>query len=131
MTVRAMKSYSNSRRNGPTTMTSVEALRTHRNEVLFEIERQYAMKTIDADARRWLIAKAGTIFAELEEANGRRPEAYLREHVYFSTACQHALRDEREDLHDYCSSEVGQSGPKTPGRCKFCESRCQCACHGN
>lgn len=44
------------------------------------------------------------------------------EHSYLSTGCYHGQ-------HDYCRSSIGVVGAKTPGRCKFCEARCRCACH--
>lgn len=43
-------------------------------------------------------------------------------HVYFSTSCFH-------NDHDYCKSETGLIGNKTPGVCKFCSAPCICACH--
>ncbi len=46
------------------------------------------------------------------------------EHHYLSTACLHGR-------HDYCRSEVklDGTGPKRPGRCKFCPALCTCPCH--
>jgi len=52
-------------------------------------------------------------------------------HVYLSTGClhgDHVLPDSRTG-HQYCQSETGQAGTKTPGSCKFCAAPCQCACH--
>lgn len=43
-------------------------------------------------------------------------------HVYLSTGCLHGE-------HAYCQSMTGQQGEKRPGRCKFCDARCTCACH--
>ncbi|MGW5291526.1 hypothetical protein [Streptomyces bacillaris] len=44
-------------------------------------------------------------------------------HVYLSTGCLHGE-------HAYCQSMTGQQGEKRPGRCKFCDARCTCPCHG-
>lgn len=44
-------------------------------------------------------------------------------HVYLSTGCLH-------ERHDYCHSMIGVRGEKRPGRCKFCDARCTCPCHG-
>jgi hypothetical protein len=43
-------------------------------------------------------------------------------HVYFSTSCFHGD-------HNYCQSETGLLGIKTPGCCKFCLAPCTCLCH--
>lgn len=43
-------------------------------------------------------------------------------HDYRSTGCLHGE-------HDYCRCDVGRSGPKTPGQCKFCAAPCRCGCH--
>lgn len=43
-------------------------------------------------------------------------------HVYFSTSCFHGD-------HNYCQSERGLLGNKTPAVCKFCEAPCVCKCH--
>jgi hypothetical protein len=44
-------------------------------------------------------------------------------HDYLSTACLH-------ELHDYCQCDTRPDGqPKIPGKCKFCDARCRCACH--
>lgn len=54
----------------------------------------------------------------------------LPDHRYISTSCLHALLDGREDLHEYCQSDIGAAEqPKMPGTCKFCDSRCKCPCH--
>jgi hypothetical protein len=45
-------------------------------------------------------------------------------HVYFSTSCFHGN-------HDYCQSERGLIGIKTPAVCKFCEAPCVCRCHAD
>lgn len=45
------------------------------------------------------------------------------EHVYLSTSCHHGD-------HEYCRSNTGMCGQKTPGVCKFCQAPCICACHG-
>lgn len=53
-------------------------------------------------------------------------------HDYLSTGCLHGdqvLPDGRTG-HEYCRSETGGAGLKTPGQCKFCSARCQCPCHG-
>lgn len=44
-------------------------------------------------------------------------------HAYLSTGCLHGE-------HTYCQSMTGQQGKKRPGRCKFCDARCSCSCHG-
>lgn len=44
-------------------------------------------------------------------------------HDYLSTACWH-------NNHDHCKCEAGMTGSKVPGKCKFCEAKCRCACHG-
>ncbi|MFB8122053.1 hypothetical protein ACFVG1_12770 [Streptomyces bacillaris] len=44
-------------------------------------------------------------------------------HAYLSTGCLHGE-------HAYCQSMTGQQGEKRPGRCKFCDARCTCPCHG-
>ncbi len=44
------------------------------------------------------------------------------DHVYLSTSCLH-------DEHDYCQSETGLCGQKTPSVCKFCKAACICPCH--
>lgn len=46
----------------------------------------------------------------------------MTEHEYLSTGCLHGR-------HDYCRNDKGQAGPKKPGRCKFCDAKCQCPCH--
>lgn len=46
-----------------------------------------------------------------------------RPHSYLSTACLHGE-------HDYCKSNTGHAGAKTPAQCKFCGARCWCSCHG-
>lgn len=43
-------------------------------------------------------------------------------HEYLSTGCLHGQ-------HEYCRNMVGYQGEKRPGRCKFCEATCRCACH--
>ena len=43
-------------------------------------------------------------------------------HDYLSTGCLHGE-------HDYCRCDVGRTGPKTPGQCKFCAAPCRCGCH--
>lgn len=50
-------------------------------------------------------------------------------HAYLSTACWHAERDGREELHDYCKADTGLSGSKRPAECKWCGSPCRCGCH--
>jgi hypothetical protein len=44
------------------------------------------------------------------------------DHDYLSTGCLHGE-------HTYCQAMTGQQGEKRPGRCKFCDARCRCACH--
>lgn len=44
-------------------------------------------------------------------------------HVYLSTSCFHGD-------HNYCQSERGLLGNKTPSVCKFCAAPCVCTCHG-
>ncbi|WP_097865874.1 hypothetical protein [Streptomyces sp. rh34] len=68
-----------------------------------------------AKARRYRAAvRAVEAFAEEHPAAG---------HVYLSTGCLHGE-------HAYCQSMTGQQGEKRPGRCKFCDARCTCSCHG-
>lgn len=43
-------------------------------------------------------------------------------HVYLSTSCFH-------NDHNYCKSERGLIGNKTPAVCKFCSAPCVCMCH--
>jgi hypothetical protein len=43
-------------------------------------------------------------------------------HQYLSTGCLHGE-------HDYCQSNTGLGGAKTPAQCKFCASPCICGCH--
>lgn len=43
-------------------------------------------------------------------------------HVYLSTGCYHGD-------HEYCQSNTGLNGQKTPASCKFCGARCECPCH--
>jgi hypothetical protein len=43
-------------------------------------------------------------------------------HLYLSTSCYH-------DDHEYCQSDTGLAGAKTPAVCKFCKSPCTCDCH--
>jgi hypothetical protein len=43
-------------------------------------------------------------------------------HIYLSTSCFHGN-------HNYCQSERGLCGNKTPGVCKFCSTPCICKCH--
>lgn len=45
-------------------------------------------------------------------------------HIYFSTSCFHGD-------HNYCQSERGLLGMKTPGVCKFCTAPCTCICHAH
>jgi hypothetical protein len=54
------------------------------------------------------------------------PERVIAEqgHRYLSTACLHGE-------HDYCAGKTRQDGgEKVPAKCKFCEARCVCGCHG-
>jgi hypothetical protein len=45
-------------------------------------------------------------------------------HRYLSTGCLHGE-------HDYCAGKTRQDGgAKEPAKCKFCEARCVCSCHG-
>ena len=48
-------------------------------------------------------------------------------HSYLSTACLH-------QEHNYCKRSVGENHlgetwTKDPGKCKFCNALCVCACH--
>ena len=43
-------------------------------------------------------------------------------HTYLSTGFHHGQ-------HDYCQATEGQAGPKDPGKCKWCPSKCVCPCH--
>lgn len=43
-------------------------------------------------------------------------------HRYLSTSCLH-------NEHEYCQSNTGLAGAKTPAQCKFCEAPCICPCH--
>jgi hypothetical protein len=55
----------------------------------------------------------------------------LGAHAYLSTSCLHGdnvLPDGRTG-HQYCQSETGKTGGKTPAQCKFCAAPCQCPCH--
>jgi hypothetical protein len=44
-------------------------------------------------------------------------------HNYLATACFHGY-------HSYCQSTIGKAGLKMPGKCKFCDAKCGCECHG-
>jgi hypothetical protein len=44
------------------------------------------------------------------------------QHYYLSTGCLHGE-------HDYCQSNTGLCGAKTPSKCKWCAARCVCPCH--
>jgi hypothetical protein len=52
-------------------------------------------------------------------------------HTYLSTACLHAAEPGREGLHKDCATDGKRwdGTHKEPARCKFCPSRCICACH--
>lgn len=52
-----------------------------------------------------------------------REHGSAEEHDYLSTGCLHGE-------HTYCENKTGQLGPKTPAKCKFCDARCICDCHG-
>jgi hypothetical protein len=45
------------------------------------------------------------------------------EHIYLSTGCYHGD-------HGYCQSPKGAAGVKESAKCKHCDARCRCACHG-
>lgn len=52
-------------------------------------------------------------------------------HEYLSTGCWHGdevLPDGRTG-HEYCRSDTGAAGTKTPAVCKHCQSPCRCDCH--
>lgn len=44
------------------------------------------------------------------------------DHRYLSTGCLHGE-------HEYCQSNTGAAGTKTPAQCKFCKAPCICPCH--
>lgn len=53
---------------------------------------------------------------------------YLSEslnHDYLSTSCYH-------NEHEYCKTSVISPvlGTKIPAKCKFCDAKCRCTCHG-
>lgn len=52
-------------------------------------------------------------------------------HSYLSTGCQHgnALLPDGRTGHEYCQSESGLTGAKTPAVCKVCGELCYCPCH--
>lgn len=52
-------------------------------------------------------------------------------HIYLSTGCLHGneLLPDGRTGHEYCRSETGITGAKTPGRCKVCGTLCMCPCH--
>jgi hypothetical protein len=52
-------------------------------------------------------------------------------HLYLSTACWHAPETGREDLHRECAIDTHRydGSHKTAATCKWCPSRCVCACH--
>ena len=59
------------------------------------------------------------------------PATTATSHSYLSTGCFHGdtvLADGRTG-HQYCQSETGKSGAKTPAQCKFCGAPCTCPCH--
>lgn len=115
-----------------------------------------AKPAVDRAALRQRIAEALMRWAEDNNsplyASMRRPEtvvqnAYSRadavlavlpgpitqanEHVYLSTSCLHGdtvLPDGRTG-HQYCQSETGKTGAKTPAQCKVCAAPCICPCH--
>jgi hypothetical protein len=66
-------------------------------------------------------AIANSVYDELV-AGGIEIRVAGPEHDYLSTACLHGE-------HGYCQGTEGQAGPKTPGKCKFCDAACRCACH--
>ncbi|SHI66434.1 hypothetical protein [Streptomyces sp. 3214.6] len=54
-------------------------------------------------------------------------------HTYLSTGCLHGdtrLPDGRTG-HEYCQSETGKAGAKTPAQCKVCAAPCLCFCHAD
>ncbi|MET9122990.1 hypothetical protein [Streptomyces sp. NPDC004528] len=57
---------------------------------------------------------------QADEAQRDKPTA--GGHVYLSTGCLHGD-------HAYCQNEDGRAGPKRPGECKHCGTRCICSCH--
>jgi hypothetical protein len=64
----------------------------------------------------------------------RRGREHEEGHEYLSTSCLHAAIDGKPGLHDYCGSKAGMAAggetwAKAPAQCKFCDSRCTCACH--
>jgi hypothetical protein len=58
-----------------------------------------------------------------------QPEEEVIIHQYLSTACHHAVCDNRPELHFYCKSMTGYQGEKRPGKCKWCPAECGCPCH--
>ncbi|MFD8469056.1 hypothetical protein ACFV10_28610 [Streptomyces cyaneofuscatus] len=69
------------------------------------------------------VAKARRYRAAVRAVEAFSEEAADAQHVYLSTGCLHGE-------HAYCQSMTGQQGEKRPGRCKFCDARCTCPCHG-
>lgn len=68
-----------------------------------------------------------TLAAAVLDQTQERPAG----HIYLSTGCLHGdtvLPDGRTG-HEYCQSETGKTGTKTPAQCKFCASPCVCPCH--
>lgn len=51
-----------------------------------------------------------------------RDEHAYSPHIYLSTSCHHGN-------HNYCQTERGLFGLKTPACCKFCAAPCRCLCH--
>lgn len=54
----------------------------------------------------------------------------MADHHYMSTACLHALWDNRPELHNYCAGKTRiDGGKKRPAQCKWCAAGCVCNCH--
>lgn len=53
------------------------------------------------------------------------------DHVYLSTGCVHEndVYPDGRTGHEYCESETGVCGQKTPGCCKGCGAPCTCPNH--
>ena len=74
----------------------------------------------EQQAKWWKSDATRAFYANARTLRGGR--ACGTGHVYLSTSCMHGH-------HDYCKTDVGIAGLKTPAKCKFCPAECVCACH--
>lgn len=70
---------------------------------------------------RWYLENFDTL-ALAEMAADHEAAQHSDTHRYLSTGCLHGE-------HDYCKSNTGSNGQKTPASCKFCAAPCWCPCH--